>query len=82
MDNSLNLSFGGDINMNLLDPTSQWELIRLLKSNFCIKTITRIQNRSAALLDVFITIKDARKLLFGVTGAGISDQVFIFQTTY
>lgn len=64
--------------------TTQCELVRILESNACVNTTTlptRIQNDSATLLDVFITNIDTQKLVSGVIGVNVSDNLPIFLMT-
>lgn len=81
-DNGLNVVLGGDININMLLPSSEnCSLMTLLDSNACtnaINTPTRVQKESSTLIDVFITNINPEKTVSGVIGVNISDHLPIF----
>ncbi|KAH9383657.1 hypothetical protein HPB48_025377 [Haemaphysalis longicornis] len=81
-DNDFNLVLGGDINMNMLNTTTDiHDLLTMLESHACINTVkapTRIQANSATLLDVFITNIDPTTVVSGVIGCHISDHLPTF----
>lgn len=81
-DNNFNLVLGGDINMNMLNMTTDiCDLVTMLESHACINTVkvpTRIQANSATLLDIFITNVDPTTLLSGVIGCHVSDHLPTF----
>lgn len=84
-ENRLKLVLGGDININMLAPTSaQREFATILTSNAFVNTVTvptRIQPDSASLIDVFVTNVEDPNIESGTIGINISDHLPIFLMT-